>query len=95
MTAWVEGERGAIRMVVDKPAAARKAMAMHCWEVTEEDFMEVTIADSPGSLGRIAQNLGKAGVNIRYAYVGSAGSARKVSIFLGVSNLKTALRAAR
>lgn len=94
-TAWVDGERGAIRVVVDKPAAAKKAMAAHGWETTEEDVLEVALTDSPGSLGRIAQKLGKAGVNIRYAYVGSAGSARRVNVYFGVWDLKAALKAAR
>jgi hypothetical protein len=90
-----EGQLGAIRIVVDKPAAAKKAMAAHGWETTEEDVLEVTLTDSPGSLGKIAQKLGKAGVNIRYAYAGSAGSARRVNVYFGVSDLKAALKAAR
>lgn len=94
-TAWVEGERGVIRMIVDKPAVAKKVMAACGWETAEEEVMEVALADSPGSLGRIGEKLGKAGVNIRYAYAGSAGSARRVNVYLGVSDLKTALRTAR
>ncbi len=94
-TAWVEGERGAIRIVVDKPAAAKKAIAAHGWETAEEEVLEVALTDSPGSLGKIAQKLGKAGVNIRYAYAGSAGSARRVNVYIGVSDLKAALKAAR
>jgi len=94
-TAWVEGGRGSIRVVVDKPAAAKKVMAAHGWEAIEEDVLEVALTDSPGSLGRIAQKLGKAGVNIRYAYIGSAGTARRVNVYFGVSDLKAALKAAR
>src|ERR1700693_5793285 len=90
-----EGQMGAIRIVVDRPAAAKKAMAAHGWETTEEDVLEVALTDSPGSLGKIAQKLGKAGVNIRYAYAGSAGSARRVNVYFGVSDLKAALKAAR
>lgn len=74
---------------------AKRAIAAHGWEVTEEEVMEAAIADSPGSLGRMTQKLGKAGVNIQYAYVGSAGSARRVNLYLGVSDLKAALKAAR
>jgi len=94
-TAWVDGDRGSIRVVVDKPAAAKKVTAAHGWETTEEDVLEVALTDSPGSLGKIAQKLGKAGVNIRYAYVGSAGTARRVNVYFGVSDLKAALKAAR
>ena len=94
-TAWVDGDRGAIRMVVDKPAVAKKVLAARGWETTEEEVMQVTLADTPGSLGRVAQKLGEAGVNIRFAYAGSAGSARRVNAYFGVSDLKAALKATR
>jgi hypothetical protein len=90
-----EGGRGVVRLVVDKHAAAKKAFASRGWETTEEEVFEATLADSPGSLGALGQKLGKSGVNVQYAYVGSAGSARRVSVFLGVSDVKAALKAAR
>src|SRR2546425_6589317 len=90
-----EGGRGAVRMVVDKPATARKVFASRGWQVTEEEVLAVTLSDSPGALGRVATKLGRAGVNIQYVYVGSAGSARKLNAYLGVSDLKAALKAAR
>jgi len=43
-------------------------------------------------LGRFATKLGKAGVNITFAYTGSAGSARKQTAYLGVSDMKAALK---
>ena len=94
-TAWGEGDRGAIRMVVDKPAAAKKALALRGCEATEEEVLEVTLAHTPGSLGRVAQKLGAAGVNIRYAYPGAGASARRVNVYFGVSDLRAALKAAR
>jgi len=94
-SAWVDGDRGSIRVVVDKPAAAKKVAAARGWETTEEEVLEVALTDSPGSLGKIAQKLGKAGVNIRYAYIGSAGAARRVNVYFGVSDLKSAMKAAR
>ena len=56
-----EGGRGAVRMVVDKPATARKVFASRGWQVTEEEIVAVTLADSPGALGRVAAKLGRAG----------------------------------
>jgi len=90
-----EGGRGAVRMVVDKPATARKVFATRGWQVTEEEVLAVTLADAPGTLGRVAAKLGRAGVNIEYVYAGSAGSARKLNAYLGVSDIKAALKAAR
>jgi hypothetical protein len=93
--ATVADSQGTIRMVVDKPPAARKVFAEHGWETTEEEVLEVTLPDTSGSLGRIAHKLRGASVNIHYAYAGSAGSARRVSAYFGVSDLKVALRAVR
>jgi len=93
--ATVADNHGTIRMVVDKPAAARRVFAEHRWETTEEEVLEVALPDTPGSLGRIAHKLREASVNIQYAYAGSARRARRVNAYFGVSDLKVALRAVR
>jgi hypothetical protein len=90
-----EGGRGAVRMVVDKPATARKVFAANGWQATEEDVVMVTLSDTPGTLGKVATKLGRAGVNIDYIYAGSAGSARKLNAYLGVSDVAAALKAVR
>jgi len=86
---------GMIWMVVDKPAAAKKVCAQHGWQVSEQEVLSVTLADSPGSLGRLATKLGRAGVNISSIYAGSAGSARKLNAYMTVSDMKAAQKAAR
>jgi hypothetical protein len=91
----VVGGRGALSMIVDKPAAARKVFKEHGWETTEEEVVEVTLADKPGSLGHVATKLGASGVNIKYAYTGSAKGARRANTYFAVSDLKTALKALR
>jgi hypothetical protein len=93
--ATVSDNRGTIRMVVDKPAAAKRVFAEHRWETTEEEVLKVTLPDKPGSLGRIAHRLREASVNIQYAYAGLGPSARRVNAYLGVSDLKVALIAVR
>ena len=93
--ATVSDNRGTIRMVVDKPAAAKRVFADHHWETTEEEVLKVTLPDAPGSLGRIAHRLREASVNIQYAYAGLGPSARRVNAYLGVSDLKVALIAVR
>lgn len=86
---------GMVWIIVDKPATAKKVFAAQGWQVKEEDVLAVTLADSPGSLGRLATKLGRAGVNISSIYAGSAGSARKLNAYMTVSDLKAAQRAAR
>ncbi len=93
--ATLDENHGTIRMIVDKPAAAKKVFAEHDWETSEEDVLVVALPDKPGSLGVVAHKLREASVNIDYAYLGSGGSARRVNAYLGVSDLKLALRAVR
>lgn len=87
--------RGFIRVVVDRPAAAKRILARHGWKITEDEVVEVTMPDRPGALGAVADRLGDAGINVHYAYVGTARSASKVNLYLSVSDVKAALRALR
>ena len=91
----VVGGRGALRMIVDKPAAAKKIFRENGWETSEEEVVGMTLSDKPGSLGSVATKLGQAGVNIEYAYTGSAKSAQRVNTYFAVSDVKAALKALR
>ena len=84
-----------IRLVVDKPAVARKVLAARGWNFTEEEVAVVTLPDKPGSLGAVASKLGKAGINIQYAYTGPAKRARKVNAYLAVADVTAALKTLR
>lgn len=87
--------RSAIRLVVDKPAAAKKVFAERSWETTEDDIVQVILADKPGALGSAASKLAAAGINIQYAYTGSAKGGQKVSTFFAVADVQAALKALR
>jgi hypothetical protein len=87
--------RGFLRLVVDKPAAARKVLKDLGWSVTVDEVVEVTTADRPGALGAVADRLGSRGINIQYAYVGHSGAARTVNFYLAVEDVKAALAALR
>lgn len=94
MAATFDG-RGFVRVVVDKPAVARRVFRKHGWETTEDEVVEVTLRDRPGELGRTADRLGAGGINVQYAYVGTAKSANKVNLYLAVPDVKGALKLLR
>jgi hypothetical protein len=94
MAAVMDG-RGFVRVVVDRPAVAKKVFRQHGWETAEDELVEVTIPDRPGALGAVADRLGAAGVNVQYAYVGTARSASKVNLYLAVPDARAALKALR
>jgi hypothetical protein len=87
--------KGFVRLVVDRPAAAKRIFAAQGWNTTEDEVVEVTVPDEPGALGAVADRLGAAGINIQYAYVGTAKNARKVNLYLAVQDVKGALKALR
>ncbi|ABS27079.1 ACT domain-containing protein [Anaeromyxobacter sp. Fw109-5] len=94
VNAWVEGNEGVVRLVVDRTAAAKRALAKRGWAVEEQEILELELPDKPGALGRAATAIGKAGVDITHVFVGTA-PARKATLFMGVTDLKTALKAVR
>jgi hypothetical protein len=94
VNAWIEDGQAIVRMVVDKAPAAKKALAALGWQAEEQDVLEIELADKPGALGKAAKALGDAGINIGHVYVGVAG-ARKATVFLGVPDLKAAMKAVR
>jgi hypothetical protein len=94
MAAVMDG-RGFVRLVVDRPATARKVLTAHGWKITEDDVVEVTVPDRPAALGAVADRLGAAGINVQYAYLGAAERAHQVNLYLSVADVKSALRALR
>ena len=94
MAATFDG-RGFVRVVVDKPAVAKKVFRKHGWETTEDEVVEVRIQDKPGALGAVADRLGAKGVNVQYAYVGTAKRAAQVNLYLAVTDVSAALKALR
>lgn len=94
VNAWVEGNEGVIRLVVDKHAVAKRLLVKMGWTPEERDVIELELADKPGALGAAATKLGNAGVNITHVFVGTAG-ARKARVFLGVSDMAAAAKALR
>ena len=94
VNAWIEDGQGVVRLVADQVGAAKRALAARGWKAEEQEVLEVEIPDKPGALGDVAAAIGRAGVNITHVYIGTAG-ARKATVFMGDSDLKTALKAVR
>jgi hypothetical protein len=94
VNAWVEGTEGVVRLVADRAAVAKKVLASRGWAPEEREVLEVELADKPGALAALAEKLGAAGVNITHVFLGTA-SARKATLFLGVSDVAAAAKAAR
>ena len=65
--------RGKIRLVVNDPGAAKRALRRAKYRVAEEPAFVVRLRNKPGAVARVAARLAKAGVNIKSAYATTAG----------------------
>ena len=70
-----------IRILVDKPGEAEKALIKANHLVDKDHVLVFRLANQPGMLGSVATRLGEANVNIDYIY-GSAMEDEKESIFV-------------
>jgi len=70
-----------IRLLVDKPTEAEKALMKANHLVENEQVLVFRLVNQPGMLGRVAKKLGEANMNIDYIY-GSAMEDAKESIFV-------------
>jgi hypothetical protein len=89
-------EQGVVRMVVDKPAAALKAIA-GCGPMTcaQMDVLLVDLPNKVGVLAELAAKLASKRINVNFVY-GSTGEGRgKTNIVVGTPNIKSAAKAIR
>lgn len=85
------GDFGVIRMVVDEPDKAYKALQAQGFAVSETEVIGVEMKDVPGGLYEISSTLGKNNVNIDYAYA-FVTATRLALLILRVDNVKEALK---
>src|SRR5512145_3491271 len=60
--------RGKIRLIVNDPVTARRALRRAKYRVSEEPAFVVRMRNQPGTLARVAAKLAKERVNIKSAY---------------------------
>lgn len=70
-----------IRILVDKPEEAERALLGAGHLVHTDQVLLIMIVNRPGMLGRVAKRFGEAGVNIDYIY-GSAREDNSEAIFI-------------
>jgi hypothetical protein len=70
-----------IRILVDKPAEAEKALGKSNHLIDRDHVLVFRLANQPGMLGNVAKRFGEANVNIDYIY-GSAMEDADESIFV-------------
>jgi hypothetical protein len=92
-TSYGSGSEIPIRLLVNSPSRARKALRELDLRVTEEDVLRLTLPDKPGNLAEIAERLAEAHINIDYSYATVAKGTKKSDLVLAVSDVAGAAKA--
>jgi len=75
--------RGKIRLIVNDPVKAKRALRRAKYRFSEEPAFVVRLRNKPGTLARVAGKLAKARVNIKSAYATTAGRGAAVVLTVG------------
>jgi len=80
-----------IRMVVDDPATAKKALKADRIYYTETNVAQVKLPHRSGELFCAASRLGEAHINIHYAYCGTDPGSNMALVVFGVTDAAQAV----
>jgi hypothetical protein len=84
--------RTQVRLIVDNPAKAEAALNAEGLVYSEAEVVQATLPHRPGELARVAVRLGEAHINIQYAYGGVDPKTNAHLVFLGVSQVGSAVK---
>lgn len=73
--------RGKIRVIVNDPVKAKRALRRAKYRFSEEPAFVVRLRNKPGALARVAQKVAKGRVNIKSAYATTAGRGGATVVF--------------
>ncbi|MDD3043151.1 MAG: acetolactate synthase [Methanosarcinaceae archaeon] len=85
------GDFGIIRMVVDRSEDAHRVLHDAGFTVSETEVLGIEMEDIPGSMSMIADVLGKADINLDYAYAFIT-RGQKALLIVRVNDIKKAIQ---
>lgn len=75
------------RFIVDNPKLAKRVLSSEQLTYAETEIVQIKIRHRPGEIARVASRLGKADININYAYCGLEPGTNAPLVFLGVTEV--------
>ena len=84
-------EHGVLRLVVDEPQRAQKALERLGFQISVTEVVSTEVPNRPGALAQLAERLADAHINIDYAYVTSGAAGGKTLCVFKVPFLQKAM----
>ena len=79
-----------VRLIVDDPDKAKTVLSKERLTYAETRIIQTRIRHRPGEIARLASRLGKANINIDYAYCGLEKGTNAPLVFFGVADVDKA-----
>ena len=92
MTLSDSAKHGVLRLVVTQTATAAKVLKELNVPVSQNDVLQVKLANKPGAMAELAGKLAKAHININYAYCTSGAAGGRTTGILSVENLSKSIK---
>ena len=86
-------EVGTVRLVVDKPDAAAKALKDAGMPFNLTDVLVATLANKVGVFADVSEKLAKSGVNVNFVYGSTAKGRGQTHVVIGCDKHPTAMKA--
>ena len=84
--------RGRIRLLVNDPGRAKRALRKANYRANEEPAFVLRLRNKPGALARVAARLAKERINVRSIYATTAGRGSAVVVLTVGGNARNARR---
>jgi hypothetical protein len=81
------GGKSVTRFIVDNSATAKEVLDREQLRCTETKVVQVKLPHRPGEIARVASLLGKANININYAYCGLESGTNAPLVFFGIAEI--------
>jgi len=86
-------EHGIIRMVVDNPSSAVRAIEENSMLCTQSEVLVVGMPDEVGAMAKVADRLAAARVNINYVYGSTGSPGQPAQVMVAVDDIAAAEKA--
>ena len=83
---------GILRVIVDEPAIAMKALNDAGFLVKSSEVIPVSVSDKPGGLATVMRVLADSGVNVEYTYAFVAHASEEAYVILRVTDNDAAIK---
>jgi hypothetical protein len=85
-------ELGLLRIVVDKPEMAKSILSKFDTPISETEVLAIEMPNRPGALAGAAEKLGRAHINLNYAYATTGTPGGRTTVVLKVQYPEKAIK---